>query len=538
MHWVDIGETPPDDKPWLISSRDELARDEAKMESWKADWKKSSMSWPGPNGTLTQKRRWVSELDKADEAVDIFDKMDGDYPEYPIDVIQGIMLDCCPEQLILQLYMPRKRLEELELSDANAAKFLGATEIHRSGYPAAVASWDAYKAWLLELPTANAATDTAAAAATPVLFAMCECASTDGSRDKIMATLESLGLLEQLLCAQAAPAGLTPGVVATRSSQKVSEKVGGNLHFPITQESQACKPPTTAASTQKMMGRISVAFEVLLTACEKKTSKKKSDLEAELEAMVKACGGTKKFLLIPKKKGPSSSDDEDDDDDDSKGSSITSDTHHILWLPSAYRMIDERVRSHCLHGEGESRAIQRRLEKGNTDTGNLKIDIHSTELEAIKDLNGLKPYHGFAPEKQFEHKLCTALALTRVMAYDNYWMHDNEGPEDVARLVTKLGEYWRNVLLKRTDAELGLGYGVGALHDGTASRAALFKFFEALAPRLKKDFEKDYGMRGVKCHFNWVLRKRRSNAEVAAEKAEKAAKKAAKKPKRELKNRL
>lgn len=111
-------------------------------------------------------------------------------------------------------------------------------------------------------------------------------------------------------------------------------------------------------------------------------------------------------------------------------------------------------------------------------------------------------------------------------------MHDNEFPEAVAELVTKLGEYWRGSVLKREDGELGLGYTTAdgdtfdeATHGGAASRAALLRLFEMLAPRLECEAP-DYGQ-GKAARFNFQTRKRRSNAEVAAEKAALAATKAA-----------
>jgi hypothetical protein len=160
----------------------------------------------------------------------------------------------------------------------------------------------------------------------------------------------------------------------------------------------------------------------------------------------------------------------------------------------------------------------------------VKIDVFGAELAALGKV------------RDRASKACVALALVRAMADDNYWMHDNEAPEAVVKLVGKLGELWRNTLLKEDDGALGLGYwsqgggGVGGgggggggdeagVHGGAASRAALFRLFELLAPRLEQEAEVGWGETS-RCKFSWVLRKRRSNAEVAEEKQAKQAAKA------------
>lgn len=110
-----------------------------------------------------------------------------------------------------------------------------------------------------------------------------------------------------------------------------------------------------------------------------------------------------------------------------------------------------------------------------------------------------------------------------------YRQHDNEDPNEVVTLLKHLGEFWRGALLKKDDEELGLGLGAsaGALHTGAASRAALLRFLEMLAPQLEQDYNDAYG-EGGKASFNFTIRKRRSAEEVADERATKAAKAAEK----------
>jgi len=486
---------PPDDQPWLISSRGELDRDAEKMEIWKSDWKSD---FPGLSSSFSEKVAWIKKVDDKHSEEDYYDTMDGDAPDESEDVIAGILSDCCPVNVTLQMWVPRVHLEGLTLTAANGSTFMSATSIHRAGYPSTVAGWSDYKTWLLALDTADP----------DVLIATIDCNKEQDLGDALNESMLSLGLQRH------ASTFTIPGPgndSRSFSGRFLQQKIGQNIHFPL------------------VGGATGVAVKVGMTATEKQ--RQSSPFVSELISLQKASGDTKIFIIVPKHDSETSDSEahDSDEDDVNQGSAeralMSSETQHTLWLPAAYTAVDERVRSHCCEGEGESKGIQRRLQKGNTDTGNLKLAILGAEFEALKTLKG----------PQTELKFCTALALTRAMAWDSTWMHDNESPEDTVAMVNKLGEYWRNSLLKKSDAELGLGLGgAGAseAHSGPASRLALFRLFETIAPRLKLDLEGDYGDSSLKCHFNWVARKRRSGAEVAAEKAKMEAQKAAKKAKK------
>jgi len=147
--------------------------------------------------------------------------------------------------------------------------------------------------------------------------------------------------------------------------------------------------------------------------------------------------------------------DSDSDDSDS-GEEETADNTHVVWLPAEYKRVEERVRRHCLYGEGETERLKARISLGSTDAGNLKAEIFEAELESVKRLRGLPS------------KLCALLALTKTMCTDTYWMHDNEVPEEIAGLMADVAKYWRTVVLtaKNGDGALGLG-----LTDDPAERA-------------------------------------------------------------------
>lgn len=125
----------------------------------------------------------ISPILLQDE-VDFFDKMDGVAPMNPSEVIGDIMLESCPENMILQLLVTRAQLRAMDLSDDNATKFLAATTRHRGGYPSAHQTWAAYQAWLLEQDGDSEL----------VLFALCECRKGDDLGRTILSNLEELGL--------------------------------------------------------------------------------------------------------------------------------------------------------------------------------------------------------------------------------------------------------------------------------------------------------------------------------------------------------
>jgi hypothetical protein len=60
------------------------------------------------------------------------------------------------------------------------------------------------------------------------------------------------------------------------------------------------------------------------------------------------------------------------------------------------------------------------LDKGNTDSGNLRIAIFEAEYDYGKTLRG---------ERAWQRKLCHMLALVDAMTRDSYWMYDNEDEE-------------------------------------------------------------------------------------------------------------
>jgi hypothetical protein len=158
-------------------------------------------------------------------------------------------------------------------------------------------------------------------------------------------------------------------------------------------------------------------------------------------AASEAVKGKKHYLIVGSGDGDSS-------DDESGSSSATAaaaakkDTREVLWLPIFFKEEMGRVRRH-LHGEGESEEIKKRLAKGNTDTGNLKISIFEREFRAIKDRERVHVSPGemweSAPPFTLQQNLCAMLALVLAMAQDTYWINDNEFPEEIEKIIKAMG---------------------------------------------------------------------------------------------------
>ena len=75
MPWqiVHISETPPEGKPWIISSRSSLAKDAANRAQWKAKWRSEAAPYryTGEAGSFAEKLAWSHAV--VDETSQDFD---------------------------------------------------------------------------------------------------------------------------------------------------------------------------------------------------------------------------------------------------------------------------------------------------------------------------------------------------------------------------------------------------------------------------------------------------------------------------------
>ena len=77
--------------------------------------------------------------------------------------------------------------------------------------------------------------------------------------------------------------------------------------------------------------------------------------------------------------------------------------------------------SACSHTfmRGKTSSIRQRLQKGTTDTGNVKFGIVEAEWDWLQ-----KRFKGEADREQ--KYFCSLLALTHAMCASDHWMYDNE----------------------------------------------------------------------------------------------------------------
>lgn len=185
-------------------------------------------------------------------------------------------------------------------------------------------------------------------------------------------------------------------------------------------------------------------------------------------------------------------------------------TQCALWLPAEFDLDGTHVHEHVHKGTCETFEIQERIDNGNTDSGNLKIEIMRNEFEVMKRIAGPQP-------QRLPRKLCRCLALTMAMACKTYWINNNEFPEEVTKRVNDVAKYWRTVLLVEADATLGLGASADA---GAESREALLLLLRRQGAVLEAAGQGSYA--SVK--FNAIpqrVRKRKgeTDSQVAARRA-------------------
>jgi hypothetical protein len=201
----------------------------------------------------------------------------------------------------------------------------------------------------------------------------------------------------------------------------------------------------------------------------------------------------------------------------------------VLWLPNELDEIRQRVSRHCMEGAGETAAIQHRLGKGNTDSGNMKIEIYNREMHALRfESKGMS-----TPEK-----LCTAIAILECMCSD-HWLNDTEFPEVAADGIKHFATYLRTNLLKneRTDVELGIDVPAGfSGGDGWCPRKDLYALLDGFKRQLESDDTGCYADIAFKYKPGKPRQKKRKHdskaedATVATAQTKKPAKKPAAKP--------
>lgn len=478
---------PPDDQPWLLSSRGDLRRDQARLESWLKDRR---ASYPGAHSAFEEKLAWISKT---------FTNMGwGRWePASPVDALREILYESCPESVTVQLVLARSDVDKMCFTSAEEeASFLSAPEVVRAG-------WDgkgdlpSFQAWLRKDATPGTEIEKGVGPGAKrdyVVLAQFDGVSRDASCvDTLVELCRRVHLLRAELASEPVPYDTPP------------ERIGELMHFPAApalpktampkpsgakggKKAATSAPPAASATVQQCVAVVVAGFHPVKSATPDGWRK-------GLDAHARESGLT--YVLVPNAK--KDDDDEDDGGEKENGAQrpASASTHVPLWLPKEYHDIRKRVLAHCWNGEGECEHIRARLEKGNTDSTNVQLAIFTAEFQALKEMRtGLSAVQ----------KLMTVLALLEAMCLRTTWCHDIEydAVDEAEKLVSSIGEYLRLNLLRKTDAELGLDS-----HGGTPREA-----LHGMLALRKKQLEEEEGNVSIK--FSYIARKRRTNAEMAA----------------------
>ena len=445
----------PNSKPWLLSSEMDLARDKLKGNEYRSQYN-SSHPFPGVESSLEDKIQWVKNIDETYEEIMMDSCFRASAPD-PVDFAKEMLLEKCPSTLRVDFVADFEKLKAAagnmssECENKFRAKISAFIPEFIKVKKEMPASWDTMESCLSYLEENAKVSDPSGS----VIVASKELGKDCTAIDEMNKILQELGLGDHVQ-------GATGSNHETDFWQwGLSDVLGKNLY---------------SKDASGVYWRMYLNFnkdKASMSNVEKATAAYQAELKKK-----KVESGKVYVLMKTRKKdgdddGDDSDSDEDEDEDEDEELPVTSENYQPMWLPHVYKEHYDRIAGHFFEGEGEAMGIQLRLKKGNTDTGNLRITIFYRELKYARKLTSVS------------EKLAAVFALTQVGAYDNYWMHDNENPSDVKRLVKSLASTWKNDLLVRDDEHLSLGLADGSEGQSTedgigASRALLYDHLKLL----------------------------------------------------------
>ena len=509
---------PPEDTP-LVSSIRDLADDQARIDEWKA---KASASFPGRDASFDDKLKWYHSFN--DSAWDDFMAGAPEPPEY----VPAVLLDACDDSVELQLIIKRGEASLLnKIDDESKAKFMASAERVR-GEPlrqrvlnkarSTEKGLAAYVEWLADENGAPSCEMRSKTDPKPVpllhshvgrepfddvVVAATTVAKGDCAESAIRGLMRDAGLYGGVM----APAITSDWSIIVHNAGDGVEKVGEHVFY-VDKRGKCC-----------------VALELQISTGESESKKPhemkfhddcKALAEAHADKTVLTMGadpkdkGNKSDTAEPKAEWPDS---DSSDESEDAADEMSKPPVQALWLPKFYYNERKRMFAHVHLGAGETTSIKQRLQKGNTDTGNVKFGIVEAEWDWLQ-----KRFKGDADREQ--KYFCGLLALTHAMCASDHWMYDNEYVEEIGDFCKKLASKWREHL-KKDDAALGIGLaGAGAAHTPAASKKALLRLLNWFKTRIEAHPDTDY-------KFSLATRKRRADAGMS--KADWDAKKKAKK---------
>lgn len=241
---VHVDNTPPDDKPWLLSTRRELQEDASRNREW---------------------GRAVEE--KLSEYIRVIPGCDP--PIYLGEVLNQILFNTCPEEVTVELLVRRSAVGTWQLSSLEVGDFFASPDIRRA--PGEITAWSEYAEWLAGAPSCT----TAGVGSQLVRLASRVVSRSMRTQECVVEFITSIGL-GRATCGVPSPPWFEEPRLSVSSLTVASHLVGGNPHFP--------RP-----------GGSCVAFEVIHPG----PGVERTSWESQLERR-KLDQKTKMYLLVPR----------------------------------------------------------------------------------------------------------------------------------------------------------------------------------------------------------------------------------------------
>ena len=466
-------------KPWVASSPYELMQDALVQQQYVEEYLQES-PFPGTTSTVEEKVKWLKAIQAQYDKILEEDFYMTNAPESN-DVVKKILLEHAPDEIRVDVVLKVKELEDVAAAMKEDEKVEFVNNFPKlkynsgkedDGSSSALDTFDACIDWIKE----NAVAGPASVYSGHVVVASFMSTKDSDLSDKVLEAMESIGIKKHYLisfCCGPLEHGLY--------FWNFNDKVGENMY-------------TTVSSDDTSNFKYSVTITTRIPKDSPLVSQVKAFKEKldEMKKSSKDRGNPKTPVLVEKEGAP------EPDSEDEEENPQTDQFYEPLWVPECYKTFHTQIYDHFMDGEGETSDIKNRLQKGNTDTGNLREWLFRNQLAYVKKI------------KSSQERFAAALALTMVITYDPYWMVDNEGPDEVKKAIRGLATLWRNNLLTLDDSSLGIG-----IEDGTEeplddngvshSRSLLYKFMTTLAQNIQSV--------GVISKFNWkpaASRKRKS----------------------------
>ncbi len=437
------------EKPWLISSAGDHQIDKIQSAKYIRHYT-SSYPFPGVKASVKKKMAWIDDLNNTYEDI-MEDSFFSAPAPNPVDFAKDVLYEHCPQDVRVDIVVDWDRFQSIagEMKDdekrmmiRNVPKYLTSRDKDKTKDNDAI-EWSTFEDCLTYLSDkCKITTKKPNGESVSMVVIASQTISKDSRAIKEMnEIIQAIGLKPYV-------SGATGSDIETSNYFWGLDRILGRNMY-------------SQDEAGVVYWRMYLQFhKANMTEVEKATMIYKAELESNIEESEKR-GNPKMYVLLKrkdvKKKAHMCDEDEDEDDhdeEDDEEEDIPSTPDYVqpLWLPDSYREHYRRIARHFHNGEGETINIQQRLEKGTTDTGNIKIELFEFELEYVKSQQ--------CPKEKFG----AALALTKVAQDDNYWMHDNENHKKLQGLVKDLADLWKNDLLQHDDSTIGLG-----LEDGTGT---------------------------------------------------------------------